>query len=66
MKCPECESPRTKVTVTKTRTDGTHYRRRRCPVCGYRFTTTERHVEEGSRRKNAEKKDPDSGDNNPW
>ncbi|MDR2371645.1 MAG: transcriptional regulator NrdR [Puniceicoccales bacterium] len=42
MKCPECSCLDTKVTDTRVFPDHTSIRRRRkCPQCGYRFSTME-------------------------
>ncbi|MDR1906913.1 MAG: transcriptional regulator NrdR [Puniceicoccales bacterium] len=42
MKCPECSYIDTKVTDTRVSPDHTSIRRRRkCPQCGYRFSTME-------------------------
>lgn len=40
MTCTEC-GQRTTVTETRVRKDGSLRRRRKCPDCGYRFTTIE-------------------------
>lgn len=43
MRCPYCESPKTKVIDSRAVEEGgTIRRRRRCPECGARFTTFER------------------------
>lgn len=42
MRCPECHHPNTKVTATRLQEeDRVVRRRRRCPQCGYRFSTLE-------------------------
>lgn len=42
MRCPECGSYKTKVTDSRTSTDGSIRRRRECCKCHARFTTYER------------------------
>lgn len=42
MKCQKCNAYYTKTVDSRERDEGrTVYRRRRCPFCGYRFTTFE-------------------------
>jgi transcriptional repressor NrdR len=43
MRCPNCKNPDSKVTDSRTVSDGIVVRRRReCPRCNFRFTTYER------------------------
>lgn len=42
MICPECGSPKTRVTDSRACSDGAIRRRRECEVCNCRFTTYER------------------------
>ena len=42
MDCPFCPAEKTNVLETRRSDTGTVERRRRCPTCGQRFTTTER------------------------
>ena len=37
--CPECNSLTTDVITTSRSVHGEFYRRRVCPICGYRFNT---------------------------
>ena len=43
-RCSDCGSTNTYCISTRTRDDGTVWRRRICSECGYRFSTTERYV----------------------
>ena len=50
MKCPKCKTEKTYVKEKRDRQDGTVYRRRRCKICGYRFSTTEQFAPEEETR----------------
>ena len=52
MWCPECQSEKTEVLGTKSAIVVIRFRR--CPQCGYRFTTSERHDYDARWKKNTE------------
>ena len=40
VKCPKC-SGKVRTVETRPKPDNTNYRRKKCEVCGYRFSTVE-------------------------
>ena len=40
MKCPKC-CGKVRTVETRPKPDNTNYRRKKCEVCGYRFSTVE-------------------------
>ena len=51
MMCPKCENLKTYIIETREDNEFSIRRRRRCPACGFRFTTFERLVQMGFLRK---------------
>lgn len=47
MMCPKCDYIKTCTIETRENDDYTTRRRRKCPACGYRFTTYERPAQMG-------------------
>ena len=56
MMCPKCDSMKTHVIETREGSDYSTGRRRKCPLCGYRFTTLEMPAQIGFIRNKEEKK----------
>lgn len=59
MMCPNCDNMKTYIVDAVDKPDHTSLRRRKCPVCGYKFSTTERLVQAGIllRRKREDERD---------
>ena len=51
MMCPNCDNMKTYIDDAQDADDYSTRRRRKCPACGYRFTTYERPAQTGILKK---------------